>query len=115
MELFLLLYTDPRKSQGFDKGSVLVYDLCDVCENGQSGFLKSLDRYGQIVYNRFKMKNKVDYKTLQRIGGNSSPNLLHLPGRCYSFEANKIMGRTELANAIKTSSVLCVIHNIEEG
>jgi len=59
------------------------------------------------------MKNKVDYKTLQRIGGNSSPNLLHLPGRCYSFEIN--IGCAELAYAIKTSSVLRVSNNIEEG
>jgi len=65
--------------------------------------LKVLDKIGRVVYNRFKMKNKVDYKTLQRIGGNSSPNLLHLPGRCYSFAVNQNFGGAERANALLTS------------
>ena len=69
-----------------------MWNVWDLWEGG-------LDKIGRVVYNRFKMKNKVDYKTSQRIGGNSSPNLLHLPGRCYSFETN--IGCTESAYALK--------------
>ena len=72
-----------------------------------------LDKIGRVVYNRFIVNTKRKSQNLQRFGGNQSPNPVHYPGRCYSFEI--IVGCAELAYAIKTSSVLRVSHNIEEG
>ena len=61
--------------------------------------LNRLDRCGRIVYNSFIVNTKRKSQNLQRFGGNQSPNPVHYPGRCYSFEIN--IGCTELANAIK--------------
>ena len=74
--------------------------------------LKVLDKIGLVVYNRFTMNDKVDYKTLQCIGGKSSPLLVHCPVCYYSFETN--IGCTESAYAIKPPRYFVQLVNIAE-